>query len=171
MDKTTDLTPERDATQEELRQYETAREKIKKLDTSGTYDASDPNQKLFFVSFDGTRNDRDSSDTEEIHTNPALLQEMVPNTGKVISEYIHGVGTRTENLIEETNECSTGAGSVGRAEDAYDKFTHQVIKWHDKNPDIEVHVSTAGFSRGTGSQRHFANLVHTRVRLDLWAFN
>lgn len=160
MGTTTDLTPERDATQEELRQYEAAREKIKKLDTSGTYDASDPNQKLFFVSFDGTRNDRDSSDTEEIHTNPALLQEMVPNTDKVISEYIHGVGTRTDNLIEEGNECRTGAGSVERAEDAYDKFVHQVVIWQKETPDIEVHVSTAGFSRGTGSQRHFANLLH-----------
>ncbi|MCK9171812.1 MAG: DUF2235 domain-containing protein, partial [Treponema sp.] len=160
MGATTDSTPNRDATKEELHQYETVREQFEKLDKSDTYDSDNPNQRLFFVSFDGTRNDRDDPTPENIHTNPAILEKMVPDTKYVSSEYLNGVATRNDSLIEELNESRTGEGSKDRAEEAYERFVTKVQEWYGDNPDVEVHVSTAGFSRGTGSQRHFANLIY-----------
>ena len=157
-----DRTPERNASQQELQQYETVREQIRQLDTSDTFDSTDPNQRLFFVSFDGTRNDRESNDPGNIHTNPDLLQKQVPRSDTIESIYIPGVATRNDSLGEEIYESAFGVGSKARALRAYEELKTQVQEWHDENPNIEIHISTAGFSRGTGSQRHFANLVHER---------
>ncbi len=40
-----DKTPERNTTQQELQQYPTVRERIQQLDTSNTFDSTDPNQR------------------------------------------------------------------------------------------------------------------------------
>gem|GEM_PF-1080542 len=158
-----DRTPQRDATKQELQQYETVSEQIQQLDTSKTFDSTDPNQRLFFVSFDGTRNDRDGDELGNIHTNPDLLEDMVPQgLDNIESRYIPGVATRNDNWVEEASESYSGDGSIDRAERAYEELKVLVKQWHDENPNVEIHVSTAGFSRGTGSQRHFANLVHER---------
>ena len=71
-----DNSPQRDATSEELALYSQAQEKIEQLDTSGNYDASDPNHYLFVIAFDGTTNDR--LDTSKNRSNPDLLESMVP---------------------------------------------------------------------------------------------
>ena len=161
MGSTVDKTPKCDATAKELQQYDTALQRIKELDRSNTYDASDPDHRLVVLAFDGTRNDRDigTRDPKYIHTNPDLLEGLVAWTDTVKPLYIHGVATRNDNYFESQYEALTGDGSEDRAETAYKKLVKQVQKWHDENPNVEIHVSTVGFSRGTGSQRHFANLV------------
>ena len=52
--------------------------------------------------------------------------------------------------------------NVDRAELAYEQISEQVQFWYSEDPTIEVHVSTIGVSRGTGSQRHLANLLDDR---------
>ncbi|MDR3088648.1 MAG: hypothetical protein LBU39_02390, partial [Desulfobulbaceae bacterium] len=59
-------------------------------------------------------------------------------------------------------EQITGDGSKDRAEYAYTQLVAQVQAWQQENPGVEVHVSTVGFSRGTATQRQFANLVAER---------
>ncbi|BHH84967.1 tandem-95 repeat protein [Desulforhopalus sp. 52FAK] len=157
-----DVTPKRDLTDQELRQYDIVHEEVSQLDTSDTFDSSDPNQRLFFFSFDGTRNDRDSTDPDTVYTNPAILQSLVPRSDNVGSEYIRGVATQTTNVIDEAYKSATGDECEQRAEDAYTLFCEKVKIWQDENPNVEVHLSTAGFSRGTASQRHFANLIQQR---------
>lgn len=78
MDLIKDVTPKRDLTDQELQEYEILREDISQLDTSRTFDSADPNQRLFFVSFDGTRNDRDSTDQCMAETNMTILLKLVP---------------------------------------------------------------------------------------------
>ena len=56
-----DSTPgQKNAAPEDLLLYGQAREQIKALDTSDTFDAGNPNHRLLVVSFDGTRNDREN---------------------------------------------------------------------------------------------------------------
>jgi len=91
-----DLTPERPATQNDIVKYDVADEKIKKLDTSDSFNSSDPKQRLFFVAFDGTSNDAEAPN--EVLTNTAILSELIPTGSNVQSTYQHGVGTRGSEL-------------------------------------------------------------------------
>ncbi len=167
MGATADKTPERPTTEQELEQYSTAREEIEnqieELDTSDNYDPGDPQQRLFFASFDGTRNDRENPDPEYIHTNPDLMEDTIKESDTVSKEYTAGVGTDKNNTwLENAWQSATGNGCEDIAEKMYQKFGKQVETWHEEDPDIEVHVSSVGFSRGDGSQRHFVNLVYER---------
>ena len=158
MGKNINSTPERDATTGELAQYTAVNTAIEQLDVTNTYDISNDNHRLFFYSFDGTGNDREVPG--EIFTNPAIIETLVPiNNNDIYSNHEPGVATRNESLIDYYTEAITGEGSEERENLAYDRLVDEVHNWYAENPDIEVHVSTAGFSRGTGSQRHFANLV------------
>lgn len=154
-----DQTPVRNATRQELQQYEVIEEGINKLDTSGTFDSADKNQRLFYVSFDGTRNDRKDPDPDYIRTNPDIMQTLVSESTNVKSKYIRGVATQTSNMIEEAYKSATGDECEDRSKEAYDAFCEQAIAWHAENPNVEIHLSTVGFSRGATSQRHFANMV------------
>jgi len=126
--------------------------------TSG-FDESNPGHRLFFYAFDGTGNDRDKTFDTGRRTNPDILQELLPWTETIRSEYRSGVGT--DGVPDKLNYPG-GGGAAERAEEAYDKFREQAQAWHKEDPDADIYVSLAGFSRGSGSARHFANLVYER---------
>ena len=160
-----DQTPQRDATVVELSQYHKAREQISQLDTTNTFDSSNPHHKLFFVSGDGTRNSRNSPDPGYVRTNPDLLEDMLSkDLENIKSHYVPGPGTDYENdtAAERLLDAATGNSCAAAAEKAYKDFVLQAREWVAKDPNAEIHVSMAGFSRGSGTIRHFANLVHER---------
>ncbi|MEO0367948.1 MAG: hypothetical protein AAF197_04075, partial [Pseudomonadota bacterium] len=147
----------RDATREELAKYDQYTNELREMEHVDRYDAEDPNQRLMVLAFDATRSDRLKPGTK--HTNPDILEELVVESDRVSSFYVHGVGTRSATKLGSWFEMITGAGSIERAELAYRQLVEQVQDWYRENPNVEIHVSTIGFSRGVGSQRHFANLV------------
>lgn len=147
----------RDATPQELAQYGVIAEQITELPSVGTYNSNDDAHRLMLISFDGTSGDREGRG--DTHTNPDILEQLVQENERVSAMYVHGVGTRAATPIHGLFEMATGSGTEQRAEMAYREFVTEVQQWHDQDPNIEPHVVTTGFSRGVGSQRHFANLV------------
>ena len=147
MDILKDTTPERVLTAQELQQYEVIHERVSQIDTSGTFDSADPHPRLFFVSFDGTLNDRDSTNPKKVHTNPDIIQSLVPDSKNIESEYIPGVATQATNDFEMLYDAATGDECEKRAEQAHKLFCEKVKTWQDENNNVEVHLSTTGFSR------------------------
>ena len=131
------------------------------------FDPENSNHRLFFRSFDGTWNNQNNLETNdrgqpiEQPTNPAILRELISPSSQISSEYIEGVGTEGSEF-QRTLEGVSGEGVIERAEDAYNDFRDTVTSWHAEDPHSEVFVSMAGFSRGTISARHFANIVYER---------
>ena len=147
---------QRKATADEMAQYTDIQSQLSQQAFNG-YDANNPNHRLLVIAFDGTSSDRQEKDV--IHTNPDILEQLVLTNDRVSSMYVHGVGTRSSTPIHSVYEMATGVGSEARAKQAYREFVTEVHEWRDANPNAEPHLITTGFSRGVGSQRHFANLV------------
>ena len=114
MDVIKDVTPERDLTAKELQQYDILHEEISQLDTSDTFDSSDPNQRLFYFSFDGTRNDRDNTDPKGSYK-PRYIANLAPNSDNIKSKYIRRVAMQTTNIIDEAYWSATGDKCEERA--------------------------------------------------------
>ena len=147
----------RSATPEELDQYADISLQLARLSKDGIYNPSDPNHRLMVIAFDATRSDR--LDAKTGHTNPDILEQLVETNDRVSTFYVHGVGTRADTPLHSVYEMATGVGSEARAVQAYREFVTEVRDWHAQSPASEPHVITTGFSRGVGSQRHFANLL------------
>ncbi len=128
------------------------------------YDANQENDRFVVISFDGTWNDGDTGTVDTVNTNPANIDKLIPDTDTVTGIYIPGVGI--DGPVDKYVGGAFGEGRVQKANEAYDYFSTQVTNWHNKNPNVDIHLSTVGFSRGTGSQRHFANKQTNRVRHD-----
>ena len=90
------------------------------------------------------------------------MESLVIESSSVKPIYIPGVATRNDNVFDYWNESITGAGSIDKAEWAYQSISEQVQLWYSEDPNIEVHVSSISVSRGSGSQRHLANLLDDR---------
>ena len=80
-----DQTPERPLTEEEYDAAQAIKEQVAQLDNSDSFDASDPNDRLVTISFDGTWNDRDKNQDYEdqgeggyYNTNADIIESVVP---------------------------------------------------------------------------------------------
>ncbi len=147
----------RDATASELAAFQVVAEQITQQPRDGAFNPHDPNHRLMVIAFDGTSSDR--LKRGNTHTNPDIMEQLVKESPQVSAMYVHGVGTRSVTPVHSLVEMATGLGTEQRAEFAYREFVNSVQQWHAINPFSEPHIITAGYSRGVGSQRHFANLV------------
>jgi hypothetical protein len=147
-------------TQEQLDQINTAQRLVTEWPQSPNhFDANNSDHRMFFVSFDGTWNDHTKDGI--LQTNTSHLQDLVSNTSVVRSSNIPGVGTDGGDF-DRYARGGTGDGMIARAERGYKEFKDQVDRWYDINNNAEFHISMAGFSRGSGSERHLANLLYDR---------
>jgi hypothetical protein len=116
-------------------------------------------QRMFFVSFDGTWNDRAEM---AIPTNAAVLQNLVERT--IVpgdrSMYIQGVGIA--GPLDRAVGGALGAGVQARVEEAYREYVAWANQILEKDPDALLSLNIAGFSRGATAARIFANLVHEK---------
>lgn len=147
----------RDASASEIELYAEHSQTLAQWPIGDRYDPQNESDYLIVIAFDATRSDRQSRGTS--HTNPDILEQLVQPSERVASFYQHGVGTRSTTLLHSAYEMASGKGSLDRAEQAYREFVSEVRHWHQLDPNIEPHLVTVGFSRGVGSQRHFANMV------------
>lgn len=124
---------------------------------------SNPHLHVYVAAFDGTWNDRDAVPSGERPSIVASLENKLSEQygDRLQGEYFNGVGTRA-GFVGNLVEGATGAGTIQRAEAAYDKFQAQATEWLAKDPNAEIHVHATGFSRGATSARHFLNLVDER---------
>jgi hypothetical protein len=120
-----------------------------------------PHRRVFIANFDGTNNDHLDVPSGERETLVASSFKGIPSGPKLESRYYHGVGTRADKLTSFV-EYTSGMGCEDRAERAYSDMVDTVAQWRRDDPDVEVHVHTCGFSRGSATGLHFMNLVHDR---------
>lgn len=117
-----------------------------------------PHLRIYVVAFDGTMNDREAVQEYEQPTLVANFERDLKKSPILKSEYLEGVGTRT-NFLNAKWQGATGIGSLERAKRAYTLFRKQVDDWRKADQAIQVHVHTMSFSRGGGSAIHFLNMV------------
>lgn len=110
--------------------------------------------------FDGTRNDRDQVGRDSPPTVVAYIQDQLEK-GQVLSRpaaYYAGVGTRGNRLYRLFDSAiGHSAGTI--AQQACDRMLGDMHEIMDAQPDAEIRVFVAGFSRGAASARHFMNLL------------
>jgi Uncharacterized alpha/beta hydrolase domain (DUF2235) len=156
-ERAADGSPARRATAHEIARLENVMQRIRETDFVKVFDpVANPDQKLFHVSFDGTWNNRDK---QTVATNPAELQRLMEappgNDGKSI--YKTGIGTQgwPRNVVD--GSVNAGAAATRIVSNAYEELSNQVRAWKQENPNTEVVVSLAGFSRGGAQALNFAN--------------
>ena len=113
---------------------------------------NNPNVTQIEVSFDGTW---DNKDEMAIDTNPALINDLFEGT----KHYEIGVATSPE-----TSALGGwfGAGISNRINTAYNQIVQDVNAAKQANPNAEVVLIVAGFSRGSAAARAFANVLAKR---------
>jgi hypothetical protein len=136
-----------------------AQERLASMRVRPIDDASNPNPNLvqLEISFDGTWNSRDDMIFD---TNPALLEEMFSGP----SDYQVGVGTTPATMLLGG---LSGAGISNRINRAYENLVAEINRQKQANPDAEIVVITAGFSRGSTAARAFVNELNERGVPDL----
>ena len=152
-----DGSPARPATPHEVALLENAVVRIQQTDFPQVLDLqNNPNQRLLHISFDGTWNDRDQ---QPLDTNPAELERLISrdigSSGRTL--YMTGIGS--SGGVSSVIDGSVNAGAAGTAivNDAYARLRDQVLSWQQQNPDVQVVVSLAGFSRGGAQALDLAN--------------
>jgi hypothetical protein len=157
-----DGSPARPATPQELALLENAVTRIQQTEFPQVLDLqSNPNQRLFHVSFEGTWNDRDQ---QPIDTNPAELQRLLERSlgtaGRPL--YLPGIGSQGSSVSNVADgSVNAGPAAVEIVDRAYTQFSDQVARWARENPGTEVVVSLAGFSRGGAQALDFANRLQS----------
>ena len=138
------------------------------------------------VNFEGTQNNRDYVAAGESQTNIASLQTLQANaTGVRNSFYYTGVGAQTVptgtllpngNLDPQSStrlfESTPGlAGDKGNAiiVRAYDEITDRIAAIRTNDPNAQIAINLAGFSRGGAEAVAFANLLNERGIPGLYA--
>jgi hypothetical protein len=113
---------------------------------------NDPNLEQIEVSFDGTWDDKDEM---AIDTNPALVNDLFEGT----KHYEKGVATDpSTNIVGGW----FGAGISNRIDAAYNQVVADVNAAHQRNPNAQVALIVAGFSRGSAAARAFVNVLNKR---------
>lgn len=163
-----DLTPAREATKQELQTYISAQKILREITIENAFNQNNEKHFLFIAAFDGTGNERANRDKN--YTNVALLEELISeknsNNSQIASIYFPGVATGDIPLSKRLYESITGDGSIQRAEKAFLELEQRTRIWKKQHSDCQIHIITLGFSRGTGSQRHFANMLDTHTLQD-----
>jgi hypothetical protein len=127
--------------------------------------ASNPHEKLFIASFDGTGNDVVHDPNHA--TNVAKIHDQVVREGNpnIHSEYVAGPGTQ-ESFIPRIWDGMTGATYDRRLEIMYEQLTIRAKEWKAEDPDAEIRLASIGFSRGAEQAAGFARMVHERGIVD-----
>lgn len=162
-----DGSPARPATPHEIALLDNAVARIQQTDFPQTVDLqNNPNQRLIHVSFDGTWNLRDS---QPFGTNPDELEGLISqaNDESVKTLYMEGIGT-SGGRVTAVVDGSVRAGTAGSeiVDKAYAQIRGQIVSWHETNPDAEIVVSLAGFSRGGPQALDLANRLQELGILD-----
>ena len=108
--------------------------------------------RIYKVAFDGTLNDHSRVPSGERETLVARIATLVQ-----ADNYYPGAGMQGSSI--DYSDAATGRSGIAIATDAEKKFYTQAKIWLKQNPDTDIRVFVAGFSRGAATARHFINLV------------
>jgi len=152
----------------ERQQMEAQVDRILDTPTPPPVDAHSGREFVFVAHFDGTLNDKDNLKKGELQTNVANLHDLMKphmeDGGNFVSHYEPGVGTGNSGLVRLTKATVRPSGDMrSAAQNAYDQFREQAIKWLRKHPDADpatsLKVMATGFSRGGVTMATFSQLL------------
>lgn len=75
--------------------------------------------------------------------------------------YVEGIGTQ-DNAIARTLDGAVGFTYDKRIENMYQQFIIQASEWRKEDPNVDIRITSIGFSRGAEQAAGFARLVHER---------
>lgn len=112
------------------------------------------------VLFDGTWNDRAAIKINERQTIVAHISDKLSDGSQAVAQvqYYKGTGTQAR-LLAKLWDGALGSTSESRAEVACRNTLSQIQDIRLQQPDAELRIFVAGFSRGAASARHFMNLL------------
>jgi hypothetical protein len=116
--------------------------------------------RVLVVLFDGTRNDRERIRDRERPTIIAHIRERLEQDGRngSVFRYTAGPGTAGTTPVRWL-DSATGASSGPRAVEACRRAVEDIRAIRNLEPEADVRILVAGFSRGAASARHFLNLI------------
>lgn len=112
------------------------------------------------VLFDGTWNDRAAVKISGRQTIVAHINDKLSHGSEVMAQvqYYEGTGTQGR-LLAKFWDGALGSTSAPRAKVACYNTMSQIQDLRLQQPDAELRIFVAGFSRGAASARHFMNLL------------
>ncbi|TCV96117.1 putative alpha/beta hydrolase family protein DUF2235 [Luteibacter rhizovicinus] len=127
------------------------------------YCSSNPHDRLYVASFDGTGNDVDGD--PEHATNVALMSKSLKNIERtnpnIRVQYLEGPGTQ-KNALVRMADGALGYTYDARLEAMYRRFIGQASAWLEEDPQAKIRIIETGFSRGADQAAGFARMVHER---------
>ncbi|MES2880044.1 MAG: DUF2235 domain-containing protein, partial [Pseudomonadota bacterium] len=126
----------------------------------GAINAISPNAKTYFVAFDGTGNNK--YDLNKPPTNVTALFNAADAgltvTDSGIAKYYQGAGTQS-NSVSASVDGLLGTSVLATASQAYKEFVSWAQDQYSSNPNVEITLAGASFSRGGGTHTAFLNEV------------
>ena len=152
------------ADQAQLDSYRQAAGQLGRFSAPVLIELDKPNQRMFVAAFDGTGNDADKD--PEHATNVAKFRDQIERRNEdgltnIRVGYVPGPGTQ-DDFVARALDGARGHTYDQRLEQMYKVFIDQAARWQRSNPDVEISVTTVGFSRGAEQAAGFARLLHER---------
>jgi len=127
--------------------------------------ASNPHERLYIATFDGTGNDKFHDSGHE--TNVALISDQIEalklaGNPKIGGDYVEGPGTQQHAPLAHLLDGMFGYTVDERAEQMYKLFIEQAKQWRHDDPDAQIRAASIGFSRGGEEVALFARLLDER---------
>lgn len=144
-----------------IQSFEDAQHDLTRMQVPVLYRNQDPNNYLFFASFDGSG--QDLHRTDDVPTNVGIIHEQIETfrddpTVRIASGYVAGPGTQS-NPVARLADNTFAFSYDERIVEMYKLFVDQAHRWLQENPDAEIHIASVGYSRGAALIPGFARLV------------
>lgn len=151
----------RPVTQDELALYGQAQALQAQQQVPVLQCAGNSHEYLYFALFDGTAQDAD--DPKQEKTNVGLLKEQVyglrrESELRVGGHYVPGIGTQ-DNFFSRGFDQVFAFSWDEKVEDAYRELANQAKEWKGRDPDAQIRLVEAGYSRGAVLAPGLARLV------------
>ena len=151
----------RSATPEDLSLYERAQAMQQLQQVPVLQQAENRHEYLFFALFDGTG--QDVNDPEQNPTNIGLLKKDLDRitddpANRVGGHYVEGIGTQ-EHLIPKYRDAWIPYTWDNKIEEMYRALAGQTRTWQQQDPDAQIRLVDAGYSRGSVLAAGLARLV------------
>lgn len=142
------------------RAYTKAAQEVGDLSVPRMFNSSDPHSRLYFANFDGTGNDlwADPEHATNVGMLHLQLREASDRDPRVWPDYIEGAGTQ-DGVIPRTIDGATGRSYDERIEWMYLQFCRRAQQWLKDDPNADIRLMAAGFSRGAEQAAGFLRKV------------
>jgi hypothetical protein len=149
--------------------YRRAEEMVAQMRIPQFLREDNPHDRLFVAALDGTGNSMHKEEPDRHSVVAKLHQQVnarhVQGNTSIATGYVHGTYTQDNWLVRKA-DGAFGHSFEDRVETAYWQLCDQARKWLDEDPDAQIRVIVAGFSRGAEQAAALTRLIHERGIMD-----